>query len=361
MLTSAYSAIGGSTENKLGLKKAKKAIVILVDGLGVANLKYRPGHAPFLNRLESTRTIECAFPSTTASSITSLATGVRPGLHNIVGYQVFDRIQSKPLNMLTGWANGFEPELVQDVRTISELANTQGIFFAATGPRAYEVSGFTAATMREATYLPAESIEDRVSAALDSLASVKQGIVYLYIPELDQIAHADGSKSARWLAKLEEVDSAVASLARRASSDTGLLLTADHGIIDIDRENRVFLDEYLGDEVQFVGGDPRVNFVYITNPTEEEVDRVAKQLSAALAETCFVATREQVVAAGWYGKEVRESAIELMPEIFVVAKTAVAIYDRRFAKPQSLKMIGQHGGITPEETKVPLISLGAFA
>jgi hypothetical protein len=361
VLASAFAAVSGSGQNSLGLKRANKAVVVLVDGLGTANLRFQPGHAPFLNRVETSRTIECAFPSTTASSITSFATGVRPGQHNIVGYQVFDRTRRRALNMLTGWIDDFKPVEIQDIKTISEAALERGIFFAVTGPRAYQDSGFTAATMRGAKYLPAESIEERVSESLRYLSSVKKGIVYLYVPELDQIAHADGSRSDRWLAKLEEVDGAIATLAKTASNDTGILLTADHGIIDIDRESRVFLDDHLDAEVQYIGGDPRVNFVYLEDVSEANVRLTVSALSESLADACYVATREQVISAGWYGQDVRESARKLMPEIFVIAKADVAIYDRRFAKVQSLKMIGQHGGISPDEIKVPLIMLGAFA
>ncbi len=91
MFISALGSITG-TENRLGLPRAKSACVVLVDGLGSANLRFRAGHANFLaSQLTKDGSILCGFPSTTVASLASFATGLRAGGHGLVGYQVLDR------------------------------------------------------------------------------------------------------------------------------------------------------------------------------------------------------------------------------------------------------------------------------
>jgi hypothetical protein len=82
-------------------------------------------------------------------------------------------------------------------------------------------------------------------------------------------------------------------------------------------------------------------------------------LRGQLGDRVLVATDEQLVEAGWFG-EVQEFARDRMPDIFLVSIGEVALYHRDFAKPKSLKMVGQHGSISDQELTVPLLRFGAF-
>lgn len=361
MLASCLAAIGGDSQNLLGIKPANKAVVILVDGLGVSNLKFQPGHAPFLNSLLSKNSsIECAFPSTTAASITSFATGKQPGEHVVIGYQIFDRSKAKGINLLTGWGPEFPPQNQRE-NCLSEKAAAQGIDFVFCGPAEYAESGFTQATMRAARYLPAKSIQERFDVVAATLRSTDSQIIYLYIPELDQTAHAFGSKSDRWLEKLEELDSIVKDFTARLPKGIGVLLTADHGIVDVAESNHYFLDEVELEGLQFVGGDPRVSYLYFDSMPAQHIEMRRLALREHFGATAFVALAGEVIEAGYFGKTLTQQARALLPDIFVIAKSEIAIYHRGFSKPKSMRMIGQHGSISPAETKVPLIRFGAFA
>ena len=82
----------------------------MVDGLGRSLLKQRSGHAPYLRSLlDSGRTLTAAFPTTTAASLASLGTGLPPGQHGMVGYDVLDPAQDKVVNMLGNWDPGSGP------------------------------------------------------------------------------------------------------------------------------------------------------------------------------------------------------------------------------------------------------------
>ncbi len=357
MFISALGSITGK-DNRLGLPKVSSACVVVVDGLGSANLRYRAGHAPFLaSQLITDGSIMCGFPSTTVSSLTSFATGVRAGEHGLVGYQIFDRANARNMNLLTGITNAEDAAKWQKSITVSELANEAGIDCYFVGPAEYEGSGFTHATMRGIKYVSAKSLDDRIVAARKILSEKSKSLVYLYVPELDQKAHSFGFKSGEWVEKLEDLDSAIRQLTKTLSANVGVLLTADHGIVDVEHQNQIYLDELELPGLLSVGGDPRVLFLYFESNDQSEV---LPALKSFLGKRAFVASKLEVVEAGWYG-EANADALERMPDVFLIASGQTALYHRDFAKPKSLNMIGQHGSISDDELYVPLLRFGAFA
>lgn len=356
MFISALGAISGK-HNRLALPSVKSACVIMVDGLGSVNLRNRAGHAPkMLAALERDGSIQVGFPSTTATSLSSFSTGDRAGKHGMVGYQIYDRLASEQVNLLTGIPSRADAAKWQKSKTVSEMAKEQSIDCFFVGAPEYENSGFTMATMPAAKYQPAKSIQDRFDTALAILQTKKRSLVYLYIPELDMKAHQFGSKSSEWVEKLEELESELAKFRAKLPESVGVLLTADHGIIDVDSGNHIYLDEYELPELFAVGGDPRVLYLYFESPpTTSFLSSLQDQLGVRV----LVATNEQLVNAGWFG-EVEDFSRDRMPDIFLVSIGEVALYHRGFAKPKSLKMIGQHGSISDQELTVPLLKFGAF-
>ena len=84
-------------------------------------------------------------------------------------------------------------------------------------------------------------------------------LVMLYVPELDQKAHAHGVTSGEWLVALEELDGMLRTLVAEVPSDTAVYVTADHGVIDVPADLHIdVLDPRWGiDSSCELGGEPR--------------------------------------------------------------------------------------------------------
>jgi hypothetical protein len=351
--------------NRLGLPRARAAIVVLVDGLGAANIRARAGHARFLSsRLAKRDVIAGVFPSTTAAGIATMCTGRMPGEHGLVGYRVQDPTTGELSNQLTGWGTGaVEPSTWQRVRTVFELAGDEGIASWSVGPGRYADSGFTAAVLRGSRYVAQETLTDRFDAALRLASDPAPALVYLYIPELDIAAHAVGWESDRWLAHLEEVDAGLARLAQRMPADVGLLVTADHGVIDVPERRHVFIDRSpaLVEGVRCTGGDPRCLYLYLDPELDESRrDDLVAGWRATEAERAWVLTREEAVTAGLFGA-VDAEVLPRIGDIIVAARAGIAYYDDRQLDKGAQRMVGQHGSLTDEETRVPLVRTGRFS
>ncbi|MGO4782260.1 alkaline phosphatase family protein [Cryobacterium sp. W22_MBD10_FK3] len=359
MLTSSLASLDAQP-NPLGLPPAGKAIVVLADGLGVSSLRARAGHARFLTaHLAKTDVVDGVFPATTAAGIASLTTGVAPGTHGLVGYRVLDAQNDRVVNQLTGWDERMEPTRWQNQPTVFERAGETGIPSFAVGPKRFTESGFSQAVLRGATYEPAETVGARFAAARALFDAHPRALIYLYVPELDISAHAHGWESGRWLAQLESLDAETNRFNATLRHDEGMLLTADHGVVDVPGAKQVLFDTVpaLVSGVRHIGGDPRCLQLY--TETGVDADALAEAWRAVEGERAWIFTRAEAVAAGLFGT-VRPEALDRIGDVIVAARKLVAYYDSREPNQSARSMIGQHGSLTDEELRVPVIRLGAY-
>lgn len=364
VLASSLASVQGR-QNEFGLPAASGAVVVLVDGLGAANLQARAGHARFLSTRMSRRdVIRTVLPSTTAAALASFTTGRMPGEHGLVGYRVLDAANDRLVNQLNGWDAGMVPETWQRSETLFEQAAASGVPSFAIGAARYADSGYTHAVLRGAEFRSAATLADRFEAARSILDREAGALVYLYVPELDQAAHAHGWASDRWLGILEQLDAEIAQFDRRMPRGTGLLVTADHGVVDVPAHRHVFVDAKpeLLEGIRHVGGEPRFLSLY-AEPGLDDASRAAlvEGWRAAEGHRAWVLGRDEAVDAGLYGPIVADEVRSRIGDVLVAARAGIAYYDRREANRQAEAMIGQHGSLSDEETRVPLIRAGAYA
>jgi hypothetical protein len=359
MPNSARSLAGES--NDLDLPPARSVVVVVVDGLGRSQLAARAGHARFL-AARPREAITSVFPTTTAAALTTLTTGVSPGRHGLVGYRTLDALNDRLVNQLTGWDDGMIPELWQREATVFEQAAAGGIRSFAVGPSKFRSSGFTRAVLRGADYRGANALADRFAEAARILATGEPSLIYLYIPELDKASHAYGWESPQWLSGLEAVDAALQSFLRTVPPRVGVLVTADHGSVDVPSHAHVLFDQApeLIAGVRHIGGEPRCLHLYL-EPGATDADRlaVATLWEQSEGERSWVATRSEAISAGLFG-DVHPDVLPRIGDVLVAARKRIVYYDSRPADQTARNMIGQHGSLTAEERIVPLVRLGAF-
>lgn len=363
VLPSTIASLSGRP-GPLALQTARSAVVVLVDGLGAANLGARRGHARTMAAAFGKRDVaRTVFPSTTAAAISTFATGEYPGRHGLVGYRTLVPETDTLQNQLNGWERGGLAAGWQRCTPLFESAAGEGLRPFTVGLPRYADSGFTRAVLRGAEYRAADTIDARFEIARELVSDVDGALVYLYVPELDQIAHAHGWESDRWTAALEEVDAAIAAFTKRMPRDTGLLVTADHGVLDVPEHRHVHIDARadLVDGVRHVGGEPRCLALYLEPGLgERERADLVRRWREAEDGRAWVLTRDEAIDAGLFG-EVHDAVRPRIADLLVAARAGIAYYDRREPDRQAERMIGQHGSMTDEETRVPLLRFGAYA
>ncbi|MGA7149252.1 MAG: nucleotide pyrophosphatase/phosphodiesterase family protein [Microbacterium sp.] len=336
---------------------ATSAIVFVIDGLGAANLSGRAGHARFLAQAGGKKDVaRTVFPSTTASALSSLLTGTLPGEHGIVGYRARVPGTDEVINQLRGWDTDGLPLEWQRATPLTAAGDRP---YFVVSKREYMGTGFTAATQAGAEFVPADDLTERVLTAARLAAEHHGSLTYLYAPELDSIGHRRGWQSDEWIATLERVDAAARTLAGAIAAGTGVIVTADHGMVDVPRHKHILLGEgdELLDGVRLIGGEPRMLHLYTEAGAEE---RVLQTWRAAEESRSWVVSRDDLIASGLMGA-VAEPVRERIGDVVVATRSGVVYYDDRLSDKGPQNMVGQHGSLTPEERIVPLLRLGAFA
>lgn len=364
VLSAAIGAVGATVHSagrssqqdcrELGLLEATKVCVVLVDGLGLRQLTERGGHAPFLRRLlPEARAITSGFPTTTASSLAMLGTGERGGTTGMLGYSV--RLPGRPdlLNLLDWKDSPLPPARWQRVPTLAEQLRQadDGPWIVSLGPARFASSGLTEAALRGAEYVGADSLEERIDAALRLLGRPGRGVVYLYLNDVDAVGHRHGWRSWQWGDVVTEVDHQVRRLSAGRPRGTQVVLTADHGMVDVPADGRLDIAEIpelrLG--VDLVGGEPRAPYLYTREP-----DAVARRWRDVLGERAWVATASEAVAAGLFGPVDDRVAPAIGDVVVAMRGTGVAV-DSRVHSSGAIGLIGVHGSLTEDELLVPFL------
>jgi hypothetical protein len=223
-------------------------------------------------------------------------------------------------------------------------------------PSIYRNTGFTSLTLPSGNFHGVDDIADRFRAAAD-VAERDGGVVYLYVPELDQVGHRLGVGSSEWLSILEEIDGAVKNLHSLKRSIA--ILTADHGMVNVGPEGQIHLEtlESLNSTDFIAGGDTRSSLIYLRGEkaiSQHELEGLRERVGAELSGLAWCASWQDLETAGWVATGL---PLEKQPDIVLLASAEVTLYDRRTCKPRSLLMRGHHGSITDAETQVPLIRL----
>jgi hypothetical protein len=350
---------GGRGPAALALPAARRVLVLLVDGLGERLLVARSGHAPVLRSLlPAGRVLGVTYPSTTATSMGSFGTGLLPGAHGLVGYQVRDPGTGRLLNELS-WEDGPDPRAWQPERTAFERVAAAGVAVTRVGPGHFDGSGLTEAALRGGTHVAASSLGARVDAGLAALRATARSLVYVYWGEVDKAGHVHGVASARWGAELEDVDAAVGRLAEGLPDDALLVVTADHGMVDVPRDRRWDLatDPELAAGVSATGGEPRAPMLYCEPGAATDVLATWRTRLAGVVD---VLSREEAIEAGWFGP-VSARVLPRIGDVVAACTGDAAVHDSRVQRAALSELVGMHGALTADEVRVPLLTLAGRA
>ena len=349
------AAAGDGLVDALRLSPTPRACVLLVDGLGDLLLRERAGHAPFLrSQLARVGTISAGFPTTTATSMGSLGTGLPPGAHGLVGYEVLVPERDELLNELS-WEPPVDPRRWQRETTVLQQVAAAGVEVVRIGPGFFDGSGLTEAALRGGRFVAATSLDERVDAAITALRSAPRALVYVYWGDVDKVGHVEGCGSWQWGEELAKVDLAIRRLVAGLPRDATLHVTADHGMVDVPHHQRLDVahEPDLAAGVRHVGGEPRCPQLYCE---AGQVEAVLGAWADRLAGRAEVVTREHAVAAGWFGPVAAHVSARI-GDVIVVCGPGAAVVDSRRARPQVLQLLGLHGALTPEEALVPLLTV----
>lgn len=362
VLPGALAALGLPGADPLGLAAhldgVRRVAVLLVDGMGWHQLPALAEAGPTVaatlrGELGTALRTTCGFPSTTPTSLVSLATGALPGAHGVLAFNTIVPGTDRVLNH-TQWADDPPPRQWVPVPPRYLAAAAAGIDVAVVNRPEYAGSGLTVATADGARYLPAVDADELAAGMLGALKeAAAPALVYGYHPRLDKAGHEHGLTSAQWADAAMEVDMLLARLVSGLPEDAALLVTADHGQLDVPFDRRVdaHAEPALVAGVRIVTGEPRVRYLHTEPGAAADVAAAWRELAGHAA---WIGTREEAIATGWYGPVHARHAARI-GDVVAVCRDNWAILATATDPPSVARLVAMHGSLTEAEMRIPLL------
>ncbi|NNE73226.1 MAG: PglZ domain-containing protein [Acidimicrobiales bacterium] len=325
---------------------ADQVVLLVLDGLGWRQLLDRAGRCPNLEAMDG-GTITSVAPSTTSAALTSIATGLAPGAHGITGYRM--AVEGQVLNTLTwstasgGAMGSLEPERIQP----------NPVFLGAAPPvvnnAMFARGGFTAAHLAGVRYVGYRTVSTLV---VEVGAQLRAGepFVFAYYDGLDKVGHEFGL-GEHYDAELVACDRLVGELLGALPPGAALVVTADHGQVHSGADV-VEIPDAVTRHVAYQSGEDRFRWLHAKPGHADELAAVAAD---GLGDSAWVRSRADAIADGWFGPEVGAPAQQRYGDVVLAARGTAAFIDP--ADPGSVRLVGRHGSLTPEEMLVPLLAL----
>jgi hypothetical protein len=323
---------------------ARATVLLVLDGLGWAAFGRYPECLPELRSFTG-GPITTVVPSTTPAALTSITTGLPPSRHGITGFRF--RHDKGVLNAIR-WqlADGGRPPEPDHVQA-------QPVFGGRPVPvvtkSMFRTTGFTGVHLRGSEFHGWQTtsvLVEHVRAAVAGGAP----FVYAYYPGVDEIAHAYGLEPPFYPAELAATDELVGRVLDALPDDVALLVTADHGQVQVGHDGWLSLAP-LHPMVETYAGDGRFRYLHARPGTAADLFAAAEQLHGGDA---WVFRREQLLDEGWLGPDPVSATYRRVGDVVLAARTAVGFVDPTL--PYEAQLIGAHGSITADEMQVPLVA-----
>ncbi|MEV1287962.1 nucleotide pyrophosphatase/phosphodiesterase family protein [Micromonospora sp. NPDC049679] len=337
-----------------GLAGVRRIAVLLVDGLGWHQIPTAAPYAPTLAELAADgRPLTTGFPSTTPTSLVSLGTGAAPGAHGILGFRVNVPGTDRVLTHID-WGDDPDPQRWQPVRTQLDRAAAAGVTATVVTRPEYAGSGLTVSANRGGAFRGAADVDTLARAMLAALTTGDgPTLVSGYHPDLDREGHGSGVDSLPWRAAASDVDRLLTRLVDGLPSDAALLVTADHGQLNVPQTHRFDMDAdpRLRNGVRLVAGEARVRYLHAEPGAVDDVIAIWR---GVLGDAAWVAGRDEAVAAGWFGP-VPEAHLQRVGDVVVACHGSYAVLASRTDHPAEATLVAYHGSYTAVEMTIPLL------
>jgi hypothetical protein len=344
------------------LRDTRVVAVLLVDGLGHQLIARAAPVAPGLADLAAgradgatARVITAGFPSTTPTSLASLGTGAPPGAHGLVGFSLRVPESGRLLNHLD-WGDDPDPLRWQPLPTLFQRAEAAGVPAHVVIRPAFAGTGLTVAAYRGGRYAGAEDLDGLADRMLGLIRdATRPTLVYGYHPDLDKAGHQYGLNSPQWMAAVAEVDRLLGMLVDGLPPGAALVVTADHGQVDVPPGHRFDVDgdDRLRAGVLAVAGEPRMRLVYTEPGATTDVLAAWREV---LGDAAWVVPRDEAIAEGWFGP-VTDAHLPRIGDVVAACHGDHAVLATRSESARVAELVAFHGSATAAEMYIPLLTV----
>ena len=327
------------------VRHARQAVLLVLDGLGWDQLQ---DHRHLLPTVASMNggPITSVAPTTTATALSSIATGLTPGEHGLIGYRMV--LGGEILNVLRWYVGDTDVRRVHPPADVQPFPAFLGLAVPVVSPFELQTSGFSVAHLRGSKpvgWRAASSIAVEVGHQL----TAGERFVYAYYGGVDKIAHERGF-GEYYEAELRAADRIVGDVIEQLPPGAVLLVIADHGQVHVG-PNIVHLSKELLAHVTLQSGEGRFRWLHARRGGIPDLLAATEAECSALA---WVVTRSQMLDEHWFGPTITPPIASRLGDVAIVAHQPVSYWEPADSGP--FELVCRHGSLTSAEVHVPLVA-----
>jgi hypothetical protein len=325
---------------------ARQAVLLVLDGLGWDQYQDHRHLLPTLTEMIG-RKITTVAPTTTATALSSIATGLTPGEHGLIGYRMV--LSGEVINVLRWAVDQHDRRRSNPPDDVQPFPAFLGQAIPIVSPAELQGSGFSQAHLRGGKPVGWRSAS---SIAVEVRRQLRAGerFVYAYYGGVDKIAHERGFGDF-YDAELRMADRIVSDLAEALTPGAVLIITADHGQVQVG-DNIVSPSPELLAHVALQSGEGRFRWLHARRGSLGDLIETARDEVGHLA---WIVTREQMLDEQWFGPTVAPPIAARLGDVALVAYAPVSFYDPTDTGP--FELVCRHGSLTSAEVNVPLLAV----
>ena len=361
-----FSALPGRLEELVAAHD--RVVLVYFDAFGWRFFERHSGHPLFRDAQAERWTSQ--FPSTTAVHSTTINTGLPVAQHGL--YEWF--VREPKLNRLIAplpfsLAGDAEPDTLlaagleaEDVFPFETLYRRLGVPSFAASPALISFSTASRRLTDGATPVPFDEPADGARLLAEAIAAEERAYGTIYLPRLDAVMHIDGPDAASTGPVIEETLAALE--AAPWPEGTLMLLTADHGCTAISPARTTYVNVVVARAGTAPGAGRRreaararrlVRAISSSTSCPTGSTRRRRGSRSCSRARPTVERVDALVAAGVFGPDPSDGLRARLANLVVLPYAGEAVYWLEAGRFEQ-KFLGQHGGLSPDEMDIPLVS-----
>ena len=366
--------------------KYDKVIFFFVDAFGWRFFERYAERCNFLKMIDTQGVVSkltSQFPSTTAAHVTCIHTGLNVGQSGVYEWNYYEPLVDEIISpLLFSYAgdkvnrdtikrSDIEPAQFFPSQTFYQTLQAQGVTSHVIQYHAYTPSTYSDIVFRAATIHPYKTVQGALTQLTELVTARTTSPTYyfLYFDGFDTACHNHGPGSRQSQEALESfftlVDHIFYKNVQGKTAKTLLMITADHGQVEVDPRNTFYLNKRIPDIAQYLktnkrgcplvpAGSPRDMFLHVA---EEHADMLVTHLRERLAGRAEVYHTRDLLAQDFFGlQEPSPTFLQRVGNVVIFPYKYETVWWYEEGK-FIMHFFGHHGGLTPEEMEIPLLLL----
>jgi len=339
--------------------KPNHLIFILLDGLGMNLVRRLPAESFLVSALK--RELHATCPSTTACALTTVATAAYPERHGVAGWftylpEIGITMASLPfIDRFTGESLTRRGLTVQDVLPLPPICPKMTHRPLTIVPAHIAHTPYNLYSRGDTPGFEYQSIAEGVDRIIERLGEDGASYTHLYLPEIDSICHKRGVEHHEVAPLVMQIDAELGRLAEAAAGRARIVVTADHGLIDVPRADQTLLfdkDPLLELLAVPPTGDARLPIFHVREGKREAfVAAFAERFDPCIA----LLGTDEAGRMGLFGPAGFSPSVRRRFGDFVgIAYRPATLAYHPPDKPVGELFKAVHAGLSPQEMQIPL-------